>query len=241
MSRPGDYAVPLAAMRERGFGERIGFGQSPAVIVIDMTRAYTDAASPLSADLASQIGAINQLLPAARRANAPVFYATIVYREHGSTPDVWCLKAPAVRTWLRPGSEWVDFDPRMDRAPTDRVIVKEHSSCFFGTNLAAELMLCGVDTVLLCGCSTSGCVRATAVDACAYNLRPVVVEQAVGDRAEYAHVASLADIDAKYGDVVSLEEALAYLSDGGVGQGAGSRAGDGTSPVGDPSRSARSV
>ncbi len=114
-------------------------------------------------------------------------------------------------SWLMEGNEWVELDERLGRRENEMLLVKKYASCFFGTDLAARLISRGVDTVILLGCTTSGCIRATAVDACSYGFHTVVVEEGVGDRAELPHLASLFDIDNKYGDVVSLEDASAYL------------------------------
>src|SRR5438105_12087856 len=102
--------------------------------------------------------------------------------------------------------------PRLERRPREMLLVKKYASCFFGTDLAARLVSRQVDTLIITGCTTSGCVRASAVDACSLGLRTIVVQEAVGDRAELPHIANLFDIDAKYGDVVQLEEALTFLA-----------------------------
>lgn len=209
MEVPEQYRETFAFYRERGYGERIGFGAKPAVLVIDMIRAFTESESPLSSDLTPQIDAINALLPAARGAGAAVIHTTVAY-DKAIEAGIWIRKVPTHK-WLQEGTEWVEADPRMSREPEDQWLVKKYASCFFGTDLASRLISTGVDTVLITGCTTSGCVRATAVDACSYGFRAIVVEQCVGDRAELPHLASLFDVDAKYGDVVSAEEAHAYL------------------------------
>jgi maleamate amidohydrolase len=196
--------------RERGYGERIGFGARPALLSIDMIRAFTESESPLSSDLSRQVDGINRLTPLARAAGASVIHTTVAY-DSMIEAGIWIRKVPT-HEWLKEGTEWVEADPRMDRAPEDQWLVKKYASCFFGTDLASRLISTGVDTVLITGCTTSGCVRATAVDACSYGLRAMVIEECVGDRAELPHLASLFDIDAKYGDVVSAAEASDYLS-----------------------------
>jgi nicotinamidase-related amidase len=211
MEIPEQYHETFAFYRSRGFGERVGFGSRPAVLVIDMIRAFTEEESPLASDLSTQIAAINALLPPARAAGAPVIYTTVAYDRHLEEAGVWIRKVPT-HDWLREGTEWVDCDPRMDREDADQWLVKKYASCFFGTDLASRLVSRGIDTVILTGCTTSGCVRATAVDACSYGFRTIVVQDAVGDRAQLPHLASLFDIDAKYGDVVSLEDATGYFA-----------------------------
>jgi len=124
---------------------------------------------------------------------------------------LWPKKGPYLRT-LELGSDLVKLDPRLERRPSDRVLVKKFASAFFGTHLAPTLAAEGIDTVFVTGCTTSGCVRASVVDALSYGLRPIIPLEAVGDRASEPHEASLFDMDAKYGDVVPLDDALAYFS-----------------------------
>lgn len=215
MEIPEQYRETFSFYRERGFGERVGFGLRPALVVIDVIRAFTEEESPLSSDLSSQIQMINSLTPAARRVGAPVVFTTVAYDRHLSEAGVWIRKVPT-HGWLREGTEWIESDPRVEREDEDQWLVKKYASCFFGTDLLSRLVSRGVDTVLIAGCTTSGCVRATAVDACSYGLRAIVVEECVGDRAELPHLASLFDIDAKYGDVVSTDQAREYLD--GLGE-----------------------
>jgi maleamate amidohydrolase len=210
MEIPEQYRETFSFYRERGYGERVGFGRRPALIVIDMIRAFTESESPLSSDLGDQVEAINSLLPAARLVGAPVIFTTVAYDRHLSEAGVWIRKVPT-HEWLREDTEWVECDPRIEREDADQWLVKKYASCFFGTDLISRLVTNGIDTLLITGCTTSGCVRATAVDACSYGLHAIVVEEGVGDRAELPHLANLFDIDAKYGDVVSLEHAREYL------------------------------
>lgn len=211
MRVPEAYKETFAFYTERGFGHRVGFGEKPAVLVIDMIRAFTEDESPLSSDLTPQIEAINALLPAARAAGAPVIYTTVAYDRQLSEAGVWIRKVPT-HEWLTEGSEWVECDPRMDRTDADQWLVKKYASCFFGTDLSSRLVTSGIDTVIVTGCTTSGCVRATAVDACSHGFHTIVPEECVGDRAELPHLASLFDLDAKYGDVVDAKEVVEYLN-----------------------------
>jgi nicotinamidase-related amidase len=211
MRLPESYRDMKSSYAAKGLGGRIGFGAKPAVLVIDMIRAFTDVACPLGSDLTPQIGAIGTLLGAARGRGVPVLFSTVAYDKHLREAGLWIKKIPA-NSYLVEGSPWVEVDERMERADDEQVLVKKYASCFFGTDLAARLISGGIDTLILAGCTTSGCVRATAVDSCSYGFRTIVVEEAVGDRAEPPHTASLFDIDAKYGDVVSLEETATYLS-----------------------------
>lgn len=207
-----EYARLRQEFRDKGFGGRVGFGRRPAVLVVDLITGFTDLRSPLAAELGPQLQATGALLAAARTAGAPVVFSTIVYDADLRDAGLWMRKIPSNR-WLVEGSEWVQVDRRLAPRPTELTLVKKRASCFFGTELAGWLRARDVDTVLVCGCTTSGCVRATVVDACSYGLHTIVVEDAVGDRAELPHRASLFDIESKYGDVVGLAQAVAYLAD----------------------------
>jgi nicotinamidase-related amidase len=194
-----------------GFGERGGFGRRPALAVIDMTLGFTDPESPLACDLEGPVENIRRLLDAARRAEIPVVFTTVAYRESDRlTAAAFIDKVPALLT-LGAGSRWAEIDPRIAPRETEPVLNKLFASGFFGTGLSSLLTAAGVDTLVITGASTSGCVRATAVDALQYGFRPVVPREAVGDRNPDAHEANLYDVDAKYGDVVPVEEVLAHL------------------------------
>ena len=200
--------------KRSGLGHRIGYGKHPALLVIDMQIGFTaPEKSPLAGNLDSHIAAINQLLPAARKAGAPVVFTVVGYDPQvPGDGGLWPEKAPTLLE-LKLGSDLVKVDPRLRRLPDELVLVKKYASAFHGTPLAPTLVSRGVDTVLVTGCTTSGCVRATVMDALAHGFRPIVPEEAVGDRAQEPHDANLFDIDSKYGDVVALVEALAYLEE----------------------------
>jgi maleamate amidohydrolase len=196
-----------------GFHGRAGFGARPALLVVDMNVAFTDPRSPLACDLHDVVGAIARLLDDARRAQLPVVYTTVAYGEAGKQAAAAFIdKVPALLT-LEAGTGWVEIDPRIAPREGEPVLTKLFASAFFGTTLGSLLVAAGCDSVVVTGASTSGCVRATVVDALQHGYRPLVPREAVGDRNPRAHEASLDDIDAKYGDVVSLEEALDYLED----------------------------
>jgi len=197
--------------RERGFGIRIGFGERPALIVIDMLKGFTDPAMPLGASLDNEVEAQKPLLQVAHERRIPVIFTTVVYDEpDAKDAGIWGLKMKGSVT-LAAGSEAVKVDPRLDKRPDDILLAKKYASCFFGTDLVARLNSRRIDTLIIAGCTTSGCVRATAVDAVQNGFRPMVVREAVGDRSAAAHAQSLFDLNAKYADVVSLDETLQYL------------------------------
>ena len=197
--------------KERGFGIRLGYGARPALIIIDMINAFTDKDMPLGAPLEDQIEAITPLLETAHARDLPVFFSTVAY-EYDDLRDagVWGMKMKGSAT-LRAGTPSVEVDARLPGLRADTILKKKYASCFFGTDLVAQLNARSIDTLIITGCTTSGCVRATAVDAVQSGFRPMVVRQAVGDRSLAAHDQSLFDLDAKYADVVEVNDAVSYL------------------------------
>jgi len=192
---------------------RLGFGSKAALVSVDFERGYTTRGSPFFAP--GVVAAVDQaarLLQQARASDLLVVHTHVVYDPGGLNGGVWIRKAPALMA-LAAGTQAVEFIPEV--APIDGEVVfqKQYPSAFFGTSLTALLNVRRVDTVILMGCTTSGCIRATAVDAISYGFRPIVVRECVGDRHPEPHEANLFDIDAKYGDVVPLDDALAWLRD----------------------------
>ena len=197
--------------RQRGFGQIMGFGRRPALVVVDIIQAFTDPDMPLGSSMDDEIVVTNQLIDACRAAGAPIFFTTTSYDDAGlKDGGVWVLKQTGAAT-LRSGTPAVDLDPRLNYQAGDSLLVKKYASCFFGTDLLSRLVAHGADTVIIAGCTTSGCVRGTAVDAVQNGFRPMVVREAVSDRSRAAHEQSLFDLQAKYCDVVSLDETLDYL------------------------------
>jgi nicotinamidase-related amidase len=198
-----------AFYRERGiFQGRFGFGQSPALVVIDMAYGWTDPAyAGGSARLDEAIVALQQLLPVARARGIPILYTTSPYQE---TPPLKSAAdfSPRFRKWDQRACA---IDERVAPRAGETILLKEHASAFAGTPLPGHLIARRVDTLLITGCSTSACVRATATDAKSFGLRPMIVREAVQDRSEIAHEWTLFDIQTRFADVVSLQETLAYL------------------------------
>lgn len=193
------------------FDSRLGFGRRPAVLVIDFVNAYTEPGSPLFAP--AVVAAANQareLLAAARSRHVPVIYTKVLYQEHGRDGGLFVKKIPVLRQMVA-GNPMAEIVQGLSPEPQDIVVTKQYASAFFGTSLASTLTSLGVDTLVIAGCSTSGCVRATAVDGMQHGLRVVVVRECVADRDERPHQANLFDINAKYGDVVSLGEVVERL------------------------------
>jgi maleamate amidohydrolase len=202
-------------MAADGFGERQGAGARPALVVVDLVNGFTDPESPLWCDADGAVAATARLLEAARASGAPVAFTAVEYDEAGErVARAFLAKIPALRT-LRAGSRWTRVDDRIAPRAGEPVLLKLFASAFFGTPLAAMLASSGADTVVVTGASTSGCVRATAVDALQHGYRVVVPREAVADRQAAPHEAALFDIDAKYGDVVGVAEAEALLRGSG--------------------------
>lgn len=197
-----------AYYRERGiFQGRFGFGERPALVVIDMAYGWTDPAyAGGSARLDSAVTAIQHLLPAARASGVPVIYTTAMtdVPQFKSAADL----SPGFRPWDHHAAE---IDVRLQPQPGELIIRKEHASAFAGTALLSHLIPQGIDTLLITGCSTSACVRATATDAKSHGYRPMIIREAVQDRCEISHEFTLFDIQARFADVVTLAETVAYL------------------------------
>jgi maleamate amidohydrolase len=207
--------IPERYREERGPAwqpaARVGYGERSALLIVDMIKAITDPKGPLARDLAREITAINQLLEVARRIRLPVIFSTSMYDPALQEAGIWTRKASGVLRHLIEGTEWVEVDERLGRQPDEMLLVKKYSSCFFGTDLVSRLVSRKIDTVIVVGTRTSTCIRATVVDACSYGFHVIVVQDAVVDPSEFAHYANLIDIDARYADVVELDEALSYL------------------------------
>ena len=198
----------------------LGAGSRTALLVVDFIEGFTSARSPLGGPWDEAIACSAELLRNAHHGNIPAIFTTVEFDPSDLDKNILIQKAPAVATLMR-GSHWTRIDHRLPRRPSDLVISKKHGSAFFGTDLAARLQAMEIDTLLITGCVTSGCVRASAVDAAQYGFRPLVVREAVGDRSPLAHEANLLDIAARYGDVVSLEQARSCLETQASGQGCG--------------------
>ena len=193
------------------FDGRIGFGKRAAILVIDFIRAYTTPGAPLyAAPVVEAVRETVDVLAAARRKGVLVVYTRVIYSPSGIDGGIFVQKVPVLRTMVE-GEPLAEIVPELPPAATEVILNKQYASAFFGTSLAAMLTAQGVDTVIITGCSTSGCVRATAVDGMQYGFRVIVPRECVGDRRVEPHEANLFDINSKYGDVVSRAETLAWL------------------------------
>jgi nicotinamidase-related amidase len=198
-------------VRFEGFHGTAGLGARPALVVVDVNVGFTDPASPLVCDLDDVVEAIGRLLAGFREASLPVAFTTVAYDEAAKrAAAAFIEKVPALLA-LEAGSRWVEIDPRLQPRPDEPVFTKLWASAFFGTAFASFLAASRADSVVVTGASTSGCIRATAVDALQHGYPATVPREAVGDRNPAAHEANLYDIEAKYGDVVSVDDVLAAL------------------------------
>ncbi|GAA0965822.1 isochorismatase family protein [Actinocorallia libanotica] len=194
-----------------GFGGRLPFGRRPAVLVVDMVRAYLDRDSPLYAGVEDAVAAGAALVAAARAASVPVVFTKVEYLPGGADGGLFYRKVPALAAFQR-GNPHGDFVADPAPREEDVVVVKQYASAFAGTSLAATLTAMSVDTLLICGLSTSGCVRATGVDALQHGFVPYVVADACGDRDPRPHEAALFDLRHKYAEVVPLDAAVELLA-----------------------------
>ena len=216
MTDPSHDSALIENYKEGGFMQSLAFGQRPALIIIDFVKAYLLEGSPLFGGEGIRValrGAV-ALLGAARKAGIPIFHTNLGYEQSGRNGGIFFRKVGALRCFI-PNSahpERGEFADGLAPLPGETVITKQYSSAFFGTTLASSLTALGVDTLIIAGVSTSGCVRASGVDCCQHGFVPMVVRDAVGDRAVGPHEANLFDLQAKYAEVVTLSQATEYLA-----------------------------
>ncbi len=193
------------------FGGKLEPGKRPALILVDFVMAYLDPASPLYAGVESAFESAGRILTAARAAHIPVIFTNVVYGPDGRDGGIFYRKVGALKLFGK-GNPMGNFSDSLRPVDDEPVLSKQYASAFFGTSLASTLTALTVDTAIICGLSTSGCVRATALDACQHGFIPLVVKDAVGDRDPRPHEASLFDLQAKYAEVVSEDLILFYLN-----------------------------
>lgn len=194
----------------RGLGSRYGFGAKAAVVVIDMAKAFNDPQHPIGANQDDAVAGITELLVTTRELGTRTYFFTTAFHPDLHDAGGWIRKVPVIGT-LQMGTPDVDIDERLHRRENEPLVVKKASSCFFGTPFDTWLRAEGIDTLIVTGCSTSGCVRATCLDASSHGFRVIVPVECVSDRREDVHLANLFDIDAKYADVMSVAEVCDLL------------------------------
>ncbi len=196
--------------RKQGMGNSSGFGRRPALLIVDFVNAFNDPEQFGGGNIEGAVQRTRGLLEGARAAALPIAFTRVVYADDGSDAGVFCLKAPKLRT-LTESAEASQVVPELEPRPGEYIVRKRQASAFFGTELAPWLVMRGVDTVLVTGCTTSGCIRASVVDSMSYNFRTVVVSDCVGDRAMGPHEANLFDMEQKYADLMSRDQVLAVI------------------------------
>lgn len=198
--------------KESGFGGVYGLGKSPVIIIIDFQYSHTDPASPIgSENLTPAIHATNRLVQVARKKGIAVVYTNTMFRADGRDCGLLGLKNPLAFEYELEGTRWVETDDRIKPEPDDIRIVKKTADSFFMTPLDHILRNMGADTIIVTGCSTSGCVRATVASGADIGYKVIVPEECVAERSHEAHRYNLFDLNARYADVVSLEDVIATI------------------------------
>lgn len=192
------------------YGNKLGFGKRPALILVDFVKAYFDVNCALFADVEDALAAALRVRDMARAAGIPVVYTNVVYQADGADGGVFFKKVPVLKNFIA-GSPMGEWPSGLQPADGELVISKQYPSAFFGTSLASTLHSMAVDTLIITGVTTSGCIRATCVDTMSHGFIPIIVAGACGDRHEAPHAANLFDMNAKYADVVEEAEVAEYL------------------------------
>lgn len=204
--------VKVEAYEKAGFGKRMGFGKKPAILIIDLQKGTTAKDSPLGyvKEYAKVVEETRKLIDKSRKKGLSIIYVVISFREDGKDCGVWGDKIPGLRVFTT-NSKWVELDDRLEKKDEDCLIFKKTASPFVGTNLPILLKHLQIDTLIVAGVATAGCIRATATDSCSYGFKTIVPEECIADRDKGQHKASFLDIDQKYADVLPLEEVLKYI------------------------------
>lgn len=200
----------VAANYATAFDGHLAFGKRPALLIVDFVMAYLDPSSPLYAGVEDALASNERLVALARELDIPVLFTNVVYEPGGANGGLFYQKIPALQVFDA-GSPLGEFPPSLQPADDEHIISKQYASAFFGTGLAETLQDMAIDTLVITGLSTSGCVRATALDALQHGFAPFVVREACGDRHPAPHEASLFDLQAKYAEVVTEAEAMALM------------------------------
>lgn len=205
-------AEDLGENYKRAYDNALGFGKRPALILIDFVQAYFEPGNMLYAEVDDALASGIRVRDAAREAGIPIFYTNVVYQADGLDGGIFFKKAKPLVNFIQ-GSPMGAWPKGLDPLPGEPVISKQYPSAFFGTSLSSTLAAKGIDSLIITGLTTSGCIRATCIDCCSYGFIPIIVEEACGDRHEDPHRANLFDMNAKYGDVVQEAAVLEYLKE----------------------------
>jgi nicotinamidase-related amidase len=207
---PRELAQATTIYQRSGIGGRVGMGARPALLIVDFQRGFTDPSCPVGGELSKEIAATKTLLDAVRRKALPVAFTAVGFDPGCVDGVTWLRKMPGLAVLDR-NSRWCEIDPRVQPQPGEPVWIKSASSAFFGTPILPFLSAARVDSLIVTGCVTSGCIRATTIDAVSHGYRTIAPAECVGDRAEGPHRWNLFDIDAKYADVESIATVLGLL------------------------------
>lgn len=191
-------------------GGKVGFGRRPAIVVIDLQKGFTLPSAPAGGDMTKTVEAVNELIDAARNKNIKTYFTRVGYNKDGSDLGPWGHKAMILREFVRE-SWFYEMDERLHMQDGDVVLEKHWPSAFFGTHFVQMLIATNIDTLIVTGCTTAGCVYATTVDSCSYGFRTIVVEDGVTDRAVETHNMFLWNMNQKYADVMPVSEVIAEL------------------------------
>ncbi|WP_010530074.1 isochorismatase family protein [Lentibacillus jeotgali] len=206
----------LSTYKAAGYGSgEIGIGGSPALLIIDFQKAFTSSESPLggSEAITEAVDNTKLLLGKVRNLNIPVIHTKVAYRDDKQDMGLWINKVNNL-SLIKTNSKWAELDDRVRNEESEIVLTKKMPSAFFNTDLISLLTSKNIDTLLVCGCTTSGCVRATVVDSFSYGFRTIVVEDCVGDQGTEPHHANLFDIKNRYGDLIPSEVVIERLEVG---------------------------
>jgi maleamate amidohydrolase len=201
----------LSENYKKAYSNRVGFGQRPALVLIDFAHAYYDPESELYAGVDAALASALRIREAAHAAGVPVVLTEVTYQEGGINGGRFFEKAKPLHNFIK-GRKTAAFAEGLVPRDDEIIVSKQYPSAFFGTSLASTLTAGCIDSVILTGLTTSGCVRASCVDSMSHGFRTIVVADACGDRHPAPHEANLFDMNAKYADVVSEDDVLAYLS-----------------------------
>ncbi len=206
-----DHNSDLIENYKRAYDNQLGFGNKPALLLVDFVQAYFDPACELFADVQKELDSALRIREVARSSNIPVIYTKVVYHASGINGGIFFKKAKPLHNMVE-GNPMGNWPQGLEPKDNELVISKQYPSAFFGTSLASTLTAAGIDTLIITGLTTSGCIRATCIDTCSNGFIPIIVADACGDRHDDPHLANLFDMNAKYGDVVDEQQVINYLT-----------------------------